>query len=61
MIVYKDKTFCMRKECKKYETCHRNYDKAIAEKMNSPQTFIRNMGISVAEFEMCYVEKRGDN
>ncbi len=52
MICYKDKTFCIRNDCKHYENCDRNYERDCHK--NSK---VRDLGIMVAKFKDCYEEK----
>lgn len=53
-------TFCINKECAKYLTCYRNYDKAKETQSQSPNSFVRELPICVSSF-LCYEEKTKEN
>ena len=54
MICFRDTTYCLQRDCEKYDNCNRNYDKTHEfVKRNYP-----NLPICVAMFTQCYQDKK---
>lgn len=49
MLCYRDRTYCMCRECKKYETCPHSEHQAMIERNLHPDEFVRNLPLCVAD------------
>ena len=54
MLCYRDRCYCMCRDCKKYESCPSSEHQAMIERNLHPDEFVRNLPLCVADMsKMC--------